>query len=261
MTTVKARAGRSLLTRTWGRLLAIAVLAALAGLSGIEPGRAAIAQPESGRSGLVVRYEDGRVETRCVELQAAEVTGADLLAQSGMDTIVDASSGLGITVCRIEGQGCDYPAQPCFCQCSGTGPCAYWNYFYRDAAESEWTYAPLGALLRKVKDGSVDAWVWGDGAPPDRDLTFEAVCPQAAPTALAVATAAPAAAPSVVAQARATAGPLPVVETAGGLAPAATSVSVPASSTANPSSYLLFGAMALGLLAATAALWLRGRQR
>jgi len=259
MSTPKAHPGRPLMGRAC-RGLAVA-LCALAGLVLAGPDRAASAQAEPNRAGLVVRYEDGRVETRCVELQAAEITGADLLVQSGLDAIVDASSGLGITVCRIEGQGCDYPSQPCFCSCSGTGPCAYWNYYYRDAAGSDWTYAPLGALLRKVKSGSVDAWVWGDGnTPPAADLTFEAVCAEAGPTAAATVATVVAQAPAVAAS------PLPVIEPTGPgepEGPAATSSPASASTTmANSSSaYLLFGVMAVSLLVAAAAIWLRGRRR
>jgi hypothetical protein len=84
---------------------------------------------------------------------------------------------MGITVCKIEGEGCAYPSEPCFCQCMGGSDCAYWNYFYRDPGQAEWTYSALGAVLRRVQPGSVEAWVWGDGhSPPAADLTFQAIC-------------------------------------------------------------------------------------
>jgi hypothetical protein len=129
------------------------------------------------RAGLVVEFGDGRVMTRCVTLETEEATGADLLTLSGLEVLVDASSGMGITVCQVEGVGCAYPADPCFCQCMSGNACAYWNYFYRDPGETDWSYSALGALLRKVNPGSVEAWVWGDGqTPPADDLTFEAIC-------------------------------------------------------------------------------------
>jgi hypothetical protein len=135
------------------------------------------------RAGLVVEFGDGRVMTRCVALEDKDPTGADLLTLSGLEVLVDASSGMGITVCQVEGVGCAYPADPCFCQCMSGDTCAYWNYFYRDPGEIGWSYSALGALLRKVVPGSVEAWVWGDGqTPPADDLTFEAICAQ--PTAV-----------------------------------------------------------------------------
>ena len=154
----------------------IVVLAALLG-----PGSAWAGEPD--RAGLVVQFADGQTQTLCVAFEK-QITGADLLIRSGLDAVVDPSSGLGIIVCRIDGQGCDYPAEPCFCQCSGSGPCAYWNYFYREPGQDSWTYAVQGALRHTVKPGSVEAWVWGDGTvPPAADLTFEVACPSPTPSA------------------------------------------------------------------------------
>jgi hypothetical protein len=161
------------------------------------PGTAFADEPS--QAGLVVQFDDGRVETRCVAFAEKEITGADLLlAYSGYDIIVDVSSGMGITVCQIEAQGCSYPAEHCFCQCMGGGDCAYWNYFYREPGSSEWTYSALGAVLRKVQHGSVEAWVWGDGTtPPAFDGSFESIC--AEPTAEpSVTPAPPTATPTVV---------------------------------------------------------------
>ena len=139
---------------------------------------------EPNRAGLVIRFGDGRVETHCVPFEGEQISGADLLARSGLKVVVDTSSGLGVSICQIEGQGCAYPAEPCFCRCpGGSNGCAYWNYFYREAGETTWTYSPLGAALRKVRPGSVEAWVWGDGhTPPADNLTFEAICAPPTPT-------------------------------------------------------------------------------
>jgi hypothetical protein len=140
---------------------------------------------EGDRVALVVEFGDGRVTTRCVALETGEATGADLLTLSGLEVLVDASSGMGITVCQVEGVGCAYPVDRCFCQCMSGDTCAYWNYFFRDPGESDWSYSALGALLRKVESGSVEAWVWGDGqTPPADDLTFETICapPTTVPT-------------------------------------------------------------------------------
>jgi hypothetical protein len=163
--------------RILGCLACLLFLLATLGL----PGTTVAGEPS--QAGLIVEFGDGHVETRCVAFQEEEITGADLLlTYSGFDAVVDASSGMGITVCRLEGEGCGYPSEACFCQCMGGGECAYWNYFYREPGSSEWTYSALGAVLRKVRHGSVEAWVWGDGTtPPTFEGTFESIC--AAPTA------------------------------------------------------------------------------
>jgi hypothetical protein len=158
-------------TKRTAILVALALMWAVA----ILPGQAFADEPR--QAGLVIQFADGRTETRCVTLQGEEVTGADLLMASGLDLNVDASSGMGITVCQIEGEGCNYPAEPCFCQCMGGGECAYWNYFFRDPGADGWTYSALGAILHKIEHGSLEGWVWGNGyEPPADQITFETVC-------------------------------------------------------------------------------------
>lgn len=220
---------------------------------------------EASKAGLVIQFGDGRVETLCISLESEEITGASLLDSSGLDVIADASRGMGITVCQIEGEGCAYPSEACFCQCMGGGECAYWNYFYRDSDSSQWTYSALGAVLRKVRAGSVEAWVWGDGhTPPDDSLTFEAICKP--PTAVPTRTPAPA----KPAPATATAGPAetsPAVQppTPGPTAAVAMSSSPfaapsPAPDTgASPglSGYWPFALTVLGLAAIGIVVWLR----
>jgi hypothetical protein len=151
---------------------------------------------EPNRAGLVVQFGDGRVETRCVSFEGEQIMGDDLLALSGLDFVVDPSSGMGVTVCQIGGEGCLYPAEPCFCQCMGGGDCTYWNYFFRDPGPADWTYSALGAGLHKTKPGSVEGWVWSDGHnPPAEEITFEVICapptpdPTDLPTGLPAATA------------------------------------------------------------------------
>ena len=145
---------------------------------------AAVSADEPNQAGIVVQFGKGDIETRCIAFEGDEISGDELLVRSGLQVIVDASTGMGITVCQIEGVGCAYPAEHCFCQCMGGGECAYWTYFYRDPDEAVWTYSPLGAVLRKVKPGSVEGWVWGDGQMlPDETLTFEAICKPPTPTA------------------------------------------------------------------------------
>jgi hypothetical protein len=222
------------------------------------------------QAALVIQFSQDRVETRCIPFEGEAITGGELLARSGLDVLIDASRGMGITVCRVEDLGCDYPAEHCFCQCMGGGPCAYWNYFYRDPGGEGWVYSPLGAAIHKARPGSVEAWVWGDGhTPPASDLTFETIC--AVPTAVAPSpTAQPArqvsASPtSNIAEAM----PQPAATRESTPVPAAPSTPTflpptvapgPAPTThAAPdrASYWAFGLIALGLVVMGAIVWLR----
>ena len=246
--------------------LLLLLLLATAGLS------SPAAAQEPNQAGLVVQFDADRVESWCIAFDEDEIGGDDLLARSGLDLVIDATSGLGISVCRIEGQGCAFPAQHCFCQCMGGEGCRYWNYFYRDPGTDEWTYSPLGALLRHVQPGAVEAWVWGDGqTPPDTSLTFEVICSPPTPTApprtslpatattatsVAIATSAarattPAAAPS----ASSTAAPTALPTNRPAASPTAASPAAPDT----PSSYLFFGLFVLILLLIGGLVWLRRR--
>ncbi len=230
------------------------------------------------QAGLVIQFADDHVETRCTTFDEDEIAGNDLLARSGLDVVIDATSGLGITVCQIEGQGCSFPAEHCFCQCMGGEGCRYWNYFYRDSGDADWTYSPLGALLRKVQPGSVEAWVWGDGqAPPDDALTFAVICspptpaaPQVTATraeALAATRTASATRPATVAAtiaatalAPATAAPIAATTMTPAPTPASgTAASPTPADRGAPSSYLVFGLLVLALALIAAVAWLRRR--
>jgi hypothetical protein len=170
--------------RRFYALLRTIVLLAIAVVLLVPPGRTFADEP--GEVALVIQFDDGRQETRCIPIDddftaGNAFTGADLLDRSGMRIIIDASSGMGITVCQVEELGCAYPAVDCFCQCMTGSECRYWNYYYRDPVEgggsTDWVYSPFGAKLRVLLPGTLEAWVWGDGtSPPSDELTFESVC-------------------------------------------------------------------------------------
>jgi hypothetical protein len=154
------------------------ILAAAAVLTGCTSD----SQAGSSRAGLVIVHGDGRVQTSCVEFEGSEARGYEVLHLAGAGEIVDAGNAMGVLVCSIEGEGCDFPAHDCLCECQGPGSCTYWAYFARSPGE-DWVYSPLGASQRPVRDGDLQAWVWlsgttpaGPEVPPVPDLTFEEVC-------------------------------------------------------------------------------------
>ncbi len=123
------------------------------------------------QAGLVVIHGDGLVITRCVSFTESEISGLDLLQRSGLAW--QASNGpMGSTVCALDGEGC--AASDCFCKCK-QAPCAYWNY-YTGSGDGAWLYSGIGAAARALKNGDVDAWVWGDGSAGPPNLAFSSIC-------------------------------------------------------------------------------------
>jgi hypothetical protein len=233
-------------------------------LTGVLGPAAALAD-EGHQAGLVVRMEDGQVLTRCISFREDELTGAELLTRSDLEVILDPAGFMGITICQIEGEGCTFPEEPCFCQCMGGGECAYWNYYYRDSGEDDWVYSALGAALHRARDGSVEAWVWGDGrTPPDDALTFAAIC--APPTPVPTPTQAdpthlPPTATATIAQAPAltrspTAAPSPTTPPTATPSPAP-SPSTTASATPSLAGYAPFALMVLALAGVGVLVWVR----
>lgn len=254
-----------------GRLLPIVVLLFLVLPVVTLPGGAFAG--ELNRAGLVVVYGEGQAETFCIAFEEDEISGEELLARTGLPVIADSATALGVRVCQIQDTGCAYPVEHCFCQCMGGGACAYWNYYYRNPGESTWTYSALGAAMRRVRPGSVESWVWGDGRiPPASELTFEAIClpspstpvPTAEPT-FPVQTATP----EIVTTIPATADAVPATSQRPVETPVAGLTVVSASPVPTPAplptaeggsdivSYWPFGLMVLCLIVFGAIVWLR----
>ena len=151
------------MSRRWIVLMAWIALAAASG------------QAQENRAGLVIQFGDGRIATYCVRFGEPSITGLELLARSSLRPVAEVG-GLGSAVCSIGGQGCAYPAQPCFCQCQGA-TCAYWNYLH--LIDGAWRYAPVGASGYTVTDGMVDGWAWGDQVAPPV-YTLDQICSESA---------------------------------------------------------------------------------
>ena len=149
------------------------------------------------RAGLVVRFEDGSVQTTCVSFSEPSISGEQLLNRSGLAVAMNYNAGLGGAVCSINGNGC--PVTDCFCRCQGI-QCEYWAYYH--GSDGGWQYASTGTSSYQVTDGALEGWSWGNGSfgtsgiePPA--MTFDEVCPPpATATPTATATLAPTATPS-----------------------------------------------------------------
>lgn len=134
------------------------------------------------RAGIVVKFSDGRVQTSCVSFQTESISGLDLLQRTGLDVIAQSSGG-SAAVCKIGGDGCAFPAEPCFCKFGGGQQGQYWAYWRLNG--SAWQYSAQGASSIRVTNGDVDGWAYGTGnvqsgaAPPV--TPFDQICPAVQP--------------------------------------------------------------------------------
>ncbi len=126
----------------------------------------------------MVVHGNGETVTRCIEFGEEEISGYELLERAGLKMAVEAV-GMGVGMCRLDGEGCSFPAERCFCQCMSS-ECVYWSYWLHE--EGEWRYSSLGASSIQVQDGDMQAWVWSEGrigleaemAPPE--MTLADIC-------------------------------------------------------------------------------------
>lgn len=144
------------------------------------------------RAGVIVQHGDGSVQAQCVTFPEESITGLDILLRSGLDLNIDASNSMGATICRLDGEGCTFPQQDCFCQCTGSN-CVYWSYWRWE--NGTWVYSNLGASSTSVTDGGIEGWVWGQGnngaSPPPSPPPIDDICAASAPTPTATLTPVP----------------------------------------------------------------------
>lgn len=153
-------------------LWALAILSALPARGDAQGAR---------RAGVVVRTGKGEVKTACVEFAGPSIDGLTLLQLAGFDVNIQ-PSGNNATICSVDGEGCTFPRETCFCRCQGN-PCIYWGYWR--LLQGAWKISQLGAPVYQVKPGEVDGWAWGAAQPPPV-IGFDAICK--APTATVAAT-------------------------------------------------------------------------
>jgi hypothetical protein len=170
-------------------LLVIAMLASLPALLNTAPVRA----QDGARAGVIVVHGDGSMTQQCVPFAEESISGYELLKRAGLALGVEASS-TGASICSIDGEGCNFPQESCFCQCQSS-PCVYWSYWRLQ--EGGWLYQNLGAGNTQVRDGDVEGWHWSEGTVKDAQeppsVTFDQICgvPQPATTATAATAIAP----------------------------------------------------------------------
>lgn len=162
------------------------------------------------QAGLVVQFGNGDVVAACVSFDTPQISGEQLLQQAGLQVIIEPYGQFGAALCKISdaaaSNGCDYPIDDCFCECTGAS-CTYWAYYHLQ--DGAWRYSSVGASAWSLSPGMVDGWAWGPGAinesgavPPV--LTFAQICAPPTPTATpTVPTATPTATPTASATATA----------------------------------------------------------
>jgi hypothetical protein len=151
-------------------------------LAGCAPSLPPPASP-AGRAALIVVGADGSRRQACVTVEGVEMTGRQLLEGSGFPAILDDRNAMGALVCSIDGLGCGYPAEPCFCQCEQLGSCTYWAYFVR-TPPGAWTYSAMGVSAQPVRPGELHTWIWLDASKTGTEavgllpeVEFDQVCP------------------------------------------------------------------------------------
>ncbi|MEE8392433.1 MAG: hypothetical protein V3S14_16765, partial [Anaerolineae bacterium] len=142
-------------------------LAVLLTLAVVASGLTTLHAQQPNRAGLAVRFGDGSLTTRCVEFSESTISGYDLLTRSGLNIMAAFDSGQGVAVCSIEGTGC--PVESCL-TCDVPN---YWSYWH--LSDGAWAYSQAGASGYAIRNGDVDGWSWGTGAPPSV-VPFEQIC-------------------------------------------------------------------------------------
>ncbi|MFC2043097.1 hypothetical protein ACFLUA_02980 [Chloroflexota bacterium] len=128
---------------------------------------------ESNRAGLVIQYEEDRIETYCISFEEETIRGYELLELSELELELEYSS-LGVAVCKIEDMGCP-PSECLICEIP-----KYWSYWH--LVDGDWVYSPLGVGNSEVSDGGVDGWSWGNQELP-KLYSFDEICnPTPTPT-------------------------------------------------------------------------------
>ena len=155
------------MTRSRRSLLFVAVASLVLG-TGI------IAKPADagfGKAGVVVVHGNGSVETECVKLTKAQISGFKLLKLSSFD-FTAARFDFGRAVCWLDGEGVN-TSDPASCFPS-SGP--NWSYFTQEKGGTP-VSSEIGPDDRVVTRGDVDYWVFDEfPQPTPSTLTVREIC-------------------------------------------------------------------------------------
>jgi hypothetical protein len=172
-------------------VVAVATLPATGGITG-GCAHTADAAPATHRAGLIVEFPDQSVKRFCVPFTEDTITGYELLRRTGLKLGVQDFGGGNLAVCSIDGKGCDFPQEPCFCECAkaNSRECTFWGFYTVEAGT--WKFQNLGPSMMKARDGDVHGWRWGrhgtGGASPPPREDLAKVCAQAIATGPTAAT-------------------------------------------------------------------------
>jgi hypothetical protein len=142
----------------------------------VGPAPACAASPDS--AALVVDT-GGRATRYCVAMDAARVSGIDLIELAAKQYGLDYRLGYGgAAVCRLDHVGID--GGECF-----TDSDEFWGYWR--GTGGGWSWSSTGAASTVVEPGDVEGWSWGTGrdgsshrAPPA--TSYESACGDSSPS-------------------------------------------------------------------------------
>lgn len=130
-------------------------------------------------AGLVIQRQDGTVSLYCVRFPEAQITGYELLRRSGVELVVQDFGG-GVFICKIQGEGQDYPREPCTPPCPSQDSCTYWGYYRFE--NGAWRFNDQGVTADVVRNLDIEGWRFGphslQGGNPPLAVALEEVCPR-----------------------------------------------------------------------------------
>jgi len=137
-------------------------------------GTLAAAPASAARAGIVVDLGNGTVLTECVHFGGPTITAFDLLQRSDLAFTFQNFGSLGAAICSIDGVGCQFPAEACFCQCTGTGPCNFFGFF--KLQNGQFVFSDVGVSSSILRNKDVVAFAFGDGSAAPAPADIKTIC-------------------------------------------------------------------------------------
>lgn len=135
-----------------------------------------IAAPaQAAQAGIVIDLGGGNVTTQCVKFQGPMITAFDLLQLSGLDFTFQNFGTLGAAICSVEEVGCQFPAEACFCQCTGVGPCNFFGFYILE--DGEFVFADVGISSQILRNKDVIALSFGEQTTAPTGVSVKDICP------------------------------------------------------------------------------------